>query len=135
MEVGGRTALYRHFDATGALLYVGISLNAVSRLAQHRMTSAWFDQIARIEIEWHPTRTVACNAERLAIQTENPLHNGIRYGMPDALHRMISDLGKLHMVDSEGVLLPEFASLGEGEAAAIAAQWEAEGITSTADFG
>jgi hypothetical protein len=29
------TDLYRHFDAEGCLLYVGISLNAIARLAVH----------------------------------------------------------------------------------------------------
>ena len=31
-----RTALYRHFDATGALLYVGIAMNPSKRTAAHR---------------------------------------------------------------------------------------------------
>lgn len=120
-----RTALYRHFDASGRLLYIGISLNAVSRLAQHRITSPWFEDIARIELEWHETRTAAHDAERAAIRDERPIHNGLRYGMPDELYRMIQGLGKLHMVDADGRLLDEYASLGPGEAEAIADRWDA----------
>lgn len=70
-----RTALYRHFDAAGQLLYVGISLSAVQRLAQHRQTAHWFDRIARIDIEWHDSREEALAAEVVAIKAEAPQCN------------------------------------------------------------
>ena len=70
-----RTALYRHFDAAGQLLYVGISLSAVGRLAQHKLTAHWFAQLARIEVEWLSSRNEALKAERAAIAAENPAHN------------------------------------------------------------
>lgn len=69
------TALYRHFDAGGQLLYVGISLNAVQRLAQHRDTAHWFARLARVEVEWHVDREAALRAEACAIAAEAPLHN------------------------------------------------------------
>jgi hypothetical protein len=72
---GGPTQLYRHFAADGTLLYVGISLSTVSRLAQHEHASHWFSQIARVEVERFPTRTAAMEAERLAVLNENPLYN------------------------------------------------------------
>ena len=68
-------SLYRHFDRDGRLLYIGISLNAIARLAEHRDTSHWFSQIARVEIEPYPTRKAALAAELEAIRTENPLYN------------------------------------------------------------
>jgi hypothetical protein len=67
--------LYRHFDKSGALLYVGISLNALNRLGQHKDHAHWFCQIARVEIENYPTRETAREAEKKAISSENPLHN------------------------------------------------------------
>lgn len=67
--------LYRHFDASGALLYVGISLSAVQRLGQHRHNSHWFESIARIEIETFMSRAQVLIAERSAIEAERPLHN------------------------------------------------------------
>jgi hypothetical protein len=67
--------LYRHFNAQGQLLYVGLSLNAVARLAQHREKSFWFSQISRVEIEWHKSREHAAYAEALAIRDEAPLYN------------------------------------------------------------
>lgn len=67
--------LYRHFDAAGDLLYVGISLSAIGRLAQHRASADWFDQIAKVEIEQFETRDLALAAEAAAIDTERPRHN------------------------------------------------------------
>ena len=67
--------LYRHFDKDGALLYVGVSLSAVQRLAQHRDASHWFADIASVKIEWFADRKEAIAAERTAITAENPRHN------------------------------------------------------------
>tara|TARA_R100000482_G_scaffold120627_1_gene66079 strand:+ start:774 stop:1280 length:507 start_codon:yes stop_codon:yes gene_type:complete len=70
-----RTALYRAYSSTGELMYVGISLSVMSRLSQHKNSSAWFNSAARIDIEYYPTRTDALAAEKQAIQTECPVHN------------------------------------------------------------
>jgi hypothetical protein len=76
-----RTALYRHFDAAGSLLYVGISLSAVQRLGQHRNRAGWYSQIVRVSIEWLPDRATALAAEAFAIATEAPAHNRKRPGV------------------------------------------------------
>jgi hypothetical protein len=70
-----RTDLYRHFDKKGRLLYVGQSLNAVSRLQQHRGNSGWYNEIAYIKIEKFETYHDALDAERKAIERERPLYN------------------------------------------------------------
>jgi hypothetical protein len=67
--------LYRHFDFEGALLYVGVSINAINRLSQHKVAAHWFDDISKVEIENYPTREEALKAEREAIIEEKPLHN------------------------------------------------------------
>jgi predicted GIY-YIG superfamily endonuclease len=69
------TQLYRHFDADGVLLYIGISISAVSRLATHRCQSGWYNDITRVEIETFDTREDALAAEEAAIRAEKPLHN------------------------------------------------------------
>lgn len=69
------TQLYRHYSADGRLLYVGISLSAVRRLGAHAQHASWFGQIARVEVETHPSRRAALVAEVAAIKAENPLHN------------------------------------------------------------
>lgn len=71
----GATHLYRHYDTAGRLLYVGISLSAIARLADHKQESHWFWSIARIEVTAYPTREAAMKAERLTIKRERPLHN------------------------------------------------------------
>lgn len=71
--------LYRYYNSSGDLLYVGISLDAVTRLAQHKEKAPWFTQIARIEIEHYESRKECAKAERLAIRREQPLHNKAFY--------------------------------------------------------
>jgi predicted DNA-binding transcriptional regulator AlpA len=70
-----KTSLYRHFDKTGRLLYVGVSLSAMRRLSEHSGNSAWAASIARVTIEHFQTREQALDAERLAVRAERPLYN------------------------------------------------------------
>ena len=70
-----KTSLYRHYNAQGKLLYVGISYNALNRLSRHALSSSWYDQIARIDITHFETREAAIEAEKNAIRSENPLFN------------------------------------------------------------
>lgn len=72
------TSLYRHFDADGRLLYVGIALCAIYRLDEHMERSAWRNSIKRVEIERHPTRRHAKYAEAVAIRDEKPIHNVVK---------------------------------------------------------
>lgn len=67
-------SLYRHFDANGRLLYVGVSLSTVARLSQHR-SSPWFDEIATVTSQNFPTQADAYKAERSAIWRELPIYN------------------------------------------------------------
>lgn len=69
------THLYRHLDAEGRLLYVGISLSALNRLSQHKTTAHWFASIAKVTIETFPSHKEALEAEKLAIKTDNPAWN------------------------------------------------------------
>ncbi len=67
-------AVYRFFDANGALLYIGLTVDPGARLRAHRSKPWWFD-IVRIEIERHETRQAAAIAERAAIKAEEPIYN------------------------------------------------------------
>jgi hypothetical protein len=67
--------LYRHFDKDGNLLYVGVALNAVSRLRHPKVRSSWFDDITLITIETYRTREEALIAETAAIAGEKPTFN------------------------------------------------------------
>lgn len=70
-----KTALYRHFDAAGRLLYVGISNDTLRRLCQHKDRSHWFHSISRVDVQWLDSRELALAAEAMAIRTEKPEHN------------------------------------------------------------
>lgn len=69
-----QTALYRHFDAEGRLLYIGIAKNALRRLSQHA-TAPWAQDVRTIKVEMFASREDALTAEGLAIRAEKPLHN------------------------------------------------------------
>ena len=75
--------LYRHYNSAGALLYVGVSNDVDRRLVQHRRDSRWASDIDKVAVETFPTREDALTAERLAIETEKPLHN-TTYSFPMA---------------------------------------------------
>jgi len=70
-----QTSLYRHFSEEGDLLYIGISLSALTRLGQHADAAHWYDSISDVKIEHFDTREKAIIAEREAIKTEKPEHN------------------------------------------------------------
>lgn len=67
--------LYRYFDEQNQLLYVGISLSAINRLAQHKRVADWASLVRRVSIESFESRAAALVAEKKAIRTENPLYN------------------------------------------------------------
>ena len=64
--------LYRHYDARGDLLYVGMTTNLRARRAHHVKRAAWANAIHQIVIEPFESRDEALAAERLAIRTEFP---------------------------------------------------------------
>lgn len=70
-----KTALYRFHDATGRLLYVGITKNPPARLGQHGDDKDWWNQVHNIVVTWHPARQAALVAEKEAIRAEHPLYN------------------------------------------------------------
>jgi hypothetical protein len=67
--------LYRHWDKNGRLLYIGESVSIMARLAGHRSTAHWFEDIANVTFEWFPDKRSAVEAEAAAIVAEQPLHN------------------------------------------------------------
>ena len=77
------TTLYRHFNSAGELLYVGISTNAYNRYKQHRQEKNWVNQVTSITLERFNRREFAIEAEKIAIEKENPkynvIHKTVRY--------------------------------------------------------
>lgn len=79
IDWSARTALYRHFDRAGMVIYIGIAVDPAKRESAHRCYSQWRDKIHRIEVEWFDTRYAAVAAERAAIAAESPKWNALRY--------------------------------------------------------
>lgn len=77
--------LYRHFDMYGRLLYVGISVSALGRLAQHKHTAEWFNNIATITVVNYDTRGELEKAEIEAIRKERPKYNTRHNQLPAEL--------------------------------------------------
>ena len=71
--------LYRHFDKDDNLLYVGITFNQFTRLNDHKYASGWYNDITKVTFEKHPDRASAIQAEKKAINEENPKYNIQRY--------------------------------------------------------
>ena len=76
------TVLYRFFDTTNLLLYVGISDHTPHRWNEHAKHRHWWTDVATITLERYTTREAAIVAEREAIRDETPLHDAT-----DVLHR------------------------------------------------
>lgn len=69
------TTLYRFYDASDNLLYVGITNFLPQRIKQHSRRAKWHEFAVRAVIEHYATRALALEAEQKAIQSENPFYN------------------------------------------------------------
>lgn len=67
--------LYRFFDGTGELLYVGRTVSPSRRWREHERGAAWYDAVASMTREVYPTAEAVDQAERVAIAAEEPMHN------------------------------------------------------------
>lgn len=80
MGVEAPQALYRFFDATGVLLYVGITNNPSRRFTQHGTSREWWHEVETIKMERFPSREAVLQAERAAIKAEGPKYNIVHAG-------------------------------------------------------
>ena len=67
--------LYRAFDASRTLLYIGISGRWSERLHQHEKSSEWLERTDYVLIQRFDTREEVVEAERRAIRDEQPIYN------------------------------------------------------------
>jgi predicted GIY-YIG superfamily endonuclease len=67
--------VYRCFDDSGRLLYVGSTTNLFNRLTAHASTSWWSPTIAKVRATVHPDGLTARAIERRAIRDEIPRWN------------------------------------------------------------
>lgn len=67
--------VYRMYDSTGRLLYIGQSVSLAERLGGHRSGSEWWPDVRTIKVEPHADSLAARSAEARAIATERPAYN------------------------------------------------------------
>lgn len=67
--------VYRAFAASGALLYVGSTINFEGRRKQHWTRSKWGRQVVHWKVRWYLSEAAAHRAETAAIRAEHPIHN------------------------------------------------------------
>jgi excinuclease UvrABC nuclease subunit len=68
------TTLYRLFDEDDSLIYVGVSVDIMHRLHQHRQ-KWWWPEVANASFEHFPNRREAEEREREVIEEEAPFYN------------------------------------------------------------
>lgn len=88
VPTGDPIALYRHVDARGELLYVGITSDPTRRWTEHLETSLWSRFAAATYVQWFHVRRAALAAERSAIKHEYPIFNTAR---PGRRNRAVTD--------------------------------------------
>jgi hypothetical protein len=74
-EPSNGCGLYRCYDAQDRLLYVGITNLGLRRWRKHTEESAWWPDVARIDVEHHTTREQAMEREATLIRALEPLYN------------------------------------------------------------
>jgi hypothetical protein len=71
----GRTALYRLFDQSGQLLYVGVSHKPDVRWGEHSVEKDWWPLVDQRKVEWYDTRLAAEGTESQVVAEECPVFN------------------------------------------------------------
>jgi predicted GIY-YIG superfamily endonuclease len=85
--------VYRVYDATDRLIYIGATSNLPQRLNYHRTQAWWWSLAERVtESSVYPDMDAAHEAEWAAIATESPAFNfALKPGRPSSQPRPLSD--------------------------------------------
>ncbi len=71
--------VYRMYDNSNRLIYIGHSESAAGRLGDHADKQAFWPDVCVITLERYATYQEMRHAEEMAIQNEVPLHNKVKY--------------------------------------------------------
>ena len=94
-------ALYRYFDATGRLLYIGISGDLAMRDTSHISRSRWMQLTASSTVERFGTLEAVKAAEQEAVESERPLFNVQYNDTPEAKERLRAYLEEIGRDDPD----------------------------------
>lgn len=70
-----RTAVYRCYNRSGDLIYVGVAVDPDRRWQHHASHAPWWAEVGTKSIEWHANRGAALAVEASVIATEAPTYN------------------------------------------------------------
>lgn len=68
-------AVYRLYDTSDVLLYVGMSRNPEKRFRDHAAQKDWWSLVTKKAVTWYDDKDAALQAEAQAIDGERPAHN------------------------------------------------------------
>lgn len=99
------TSVYRYYDRSGVLIYVGITSRGILRNVEHNTTKRWWNYVHRQEVDHYPDRRSAQGAERELIRRfrppfniqQNPDHADLQqiyeaYAIGDGRHQPVTAL-------------------------------------------
>lgn len=69
--------VYRFFASDGRVLYIGCTSDPGKRFAKHAINRAWWRAVDKISLEHYETMELALEAERRAIESEEPYYNTV----------------------------------------------------------
>jgi len=69
------TSVYRYYDRSDILIYVGITRQGMGRNVQHNGKAEWWPFVARQEVEHYPDRLAAMAREKALIRHHRPPFN------------------------------------------------------------
>lgn len=75
MHDGNSCSVYRYYDQSGVLIYVGITSRGIARNREHNRSRPWWPYVVRQEVEHLPNRSAALTRERELIERYWPPFN------------------------------------------------------------
>lgn len=106
-------SVYECYDPAGALLYVGVTGDLPKRMRTHKASSAWYDQITRVEVTPFADPYAAADREQQRIRDGGPRHNRERSGVPSGTWARKMRAGRdLRLGDQVTVLVRRLHWLG-----------------------
>jgi predicted GIY-YIG superfamily endonuclease len=100
-----RTAVYHIRGEEGELLYIGMTRSLRTRWNGHAGNQPWWDELRSMTVDWYPSREEADDAERAAIEAEEPKYNK-KYLAPRRERQQPARRGRVCMSVNELVALP-----------------------------
>jgi hypothetical protein len=73
--VNGPSSVYRYYDHSGVLLYVGVTSRGMARNAEHDKSKPWWHYVATQQVDHYETRADALEAEERLIRSFRPPFN------------------------------------------------------------